>query len=108
MSKTECVINGLLHELDGCMFRDVTGDNKICEDCSYKYINGCLDRVLADAIKLLKDRSKEIHEWVHIWDAPDGSFKGKCDNCGFVHFFVEAHDGQYTFCPQCGEQKKEL
>jgi ribosomal protein S27AE len=63
---------------------------------------------------------KSVVGWKHIWDAPDGSFKGQCGNCGFIHFFIEGHDNQYSefihffkeghdnqykFCPQCGEQK---
>lgn len=48
---------------------------------------------------------KSVVGWKHIWDAPDGSFKGQCGNCGFIHFFMEGHDNQYKFCPQCGEQK---
>ncbi len=41
-------------------------------------------------------------EWIHLWDAPDGTYKGRCDKCGFVRFFIEGHDAQYKFCPQCG------
>ena len=62
-----------------------------------------------DAVDLLieykKSQDKTVNTWKHLWDAPDGSFKGRCENCGFVHFFVEGHDAQYRFCPQCGEQK---
>ena len=46
--------------------------------------------------------------WDHLWTAPDGTFKGRCDNCGFVHYFIGGHVTQYKFCPQCGEQKMEL
>jgi hypothetical protein len=54
---------------------------------------------------------KEIHddqetEWEHLWDAPDGTFKGRCKKCGFVHFFIERHDTQYKFCPECGREVK--
>ena len=60
-------------------------------------------------IKLLKEQEiEEPHPWDHLWTAPDGTFKGRCDNCGFVHFFIEGHVTQYKFCPQCGEQKMEL
>jgi len=27
---------------------------------------------------------------------------GMCSECGFTHRFIEAHTGQYTFCPACG------
>ena len=44
-------------------------------------------------------------KWEHLWDAPDGTFKGRCNTCGFVHYFIEGHDTQYHYCPQCGVKK---
>lgn len=41
-------------------------------------------------------------EWEHLWDAEDGTYKGRCRTCGFVHFFIEGHDAQYNYCPNCG------
>lgn len=43
--------------------------------------------------------------WEHLWDAPDGTFKGRCKKCSFVRVFIEGHDSQYKFCPQCGDRK---
>ena len=60
IDKLEMVINGLVHELDGCMFQSPSG--KMCWDCKYKEVNGCLDLVLSDAIKLIKEQQKEIEE----------------------------------------------
>ena len=88
-----------------------------CTDCPYKpdcYLDS--QEVMEDALFLLrkqheiieemrKSQDKTVNTWKHLWDAPDGSFKGRCESCGFVHFFVERHDSQYRFCPQCGEQK---
>lgn len=54
------------------------------------------------------NESDTWYPWDRIWTAPDGTFKGRCDNCGFVHYFIEGHVTQYKFCPQCGEQKSEL
>ena len=51
--------------------------------------------------EILKEQGTE---WEHLWDAPDGTFKGRCKKCGFVHFFIEGHDTQYKFCPECGRQ----
>ena len=48
---------------------------------------------------------KRFAGWKHLWDAPDKSFKGRCENCGFVHLYVEGHDAQYNYWPQCGEKK---
>lgn len=58
-------------------------------------------------LSMLKDQEiEEPHPWEHIWDAPDYTFKGRCRNCGFIHYFIQGHDAQYRFCPQCGEQKE--
>jgi hypothetical protein len=71
--------------------------------------------LFSDAIKRLKEYEsvepiKQIEEqkteWEHLWDAPDGTFKGRCKKCGFVHFFIEGRDGQYKFCPECGRAVK--
>ena len=64
-----------------------------------------IDSFCEDVITMLEEHGTE---WEHLWDAPDGTFKGRCKKCGFVHFFIEGHDTQYKFCPQCGEQKQEL
>ena len=84
------------------------------EDTPIKISLECIE----DILELLKEQDEEVrnayergiksNKWNHIWEAPDGSFKGRCENCGFVHFFIEGHDSQYRFCPQCGEQKQEL
>ena len=55
------------------------------------------------AEELLKEQETE---WEHLWDAPDGTFNGRCKKCGFVHFFIEGHDTQYKFCPECGRKVK--
>lgn len=59
--------------------------------------------IVEDTIGLLKEQEPE---WEHLWDAPDGTFKGRCKKCGYVHFFIEGHDKQYKFCPQCGRSVK--
>ena len=51
---------------------------------------------------------KSVMPWNVLGKLDDGTYKGKCGNCGFVHYFIEGHDAQYRFCPQCGEQKREL
>lgn len=62
-----------------------------------------MPKTIDDAIALLKEQETE---WEHLWDAPDGTFKGRCKKCGFVHFFIEGHDTQYKFCPECGKVVK--
>ena len=81
---------------NGCMG---SSESTMCNPCPYDGKCGeCLE-------EMRESQDKTVNTWKHLWDAPDGSFKGRCENCGFVHFFVEGHDSQYRFCPQCGEQK---
>ena len=74
-----------------------------CRDCSkykkYQPLVICMEELLMDVHSLLKEQETE---WEHLWDAPDGTFKGRCKKCGFVNFFIEGHDTQYKFCPMCG------
>lgn len=66
--------------------------------------------IVDDALALLKEQEveKPVMPWNVLGRLDDGTYKGKCGNCGFVHYFIEGHDAQYKFCPQCGEQKQEL
>ena len=41
-------------------------------------------------------------QWEHLWDSENGTYKGRCTNCGFIHFFIDGHDAQYQYCPNCG------
>ena len=79
----------------------------LCSSCPYHDDdvddNNCQESLCADALELLKEQETE---WEHLWDAPDGTYKGRCKKCGFVHFFIENHDGQYRFCPSCGKAVK--
>ena len=52
-----------------------------------------------------KDCPKRPPKWKHLWDAPDGTYQRRCESCGFAHLFINGHDAQYKFCPQCGERK---
>ena len=93
MIDREKVIKGL----ETCKSTD-----KTCSDCPY---NGevCTTSLCDDVLTLLKEQETE---WEHLWDAPDGTFKGRCKKCGFVHFFIEGHAAQYKFCPECGRSVK--
>jgi len=64
-----------------------------------EYTDDELKMFAHDAIVLLKEQETE---WEKIWEAPDGTYKGRCKRCGFVHIFIENHDLQYNFCPSCG------
>ena len=100
--------------------------NRICPNCKnpnymvslgdfakvYKYkcmnCNGYFNDIDFEKEPLEECVSDCFEPWDVLWKAPDGTFKGRCDNCGFVHVFIEGHATQYKFCPQCGEQKQEL
>lgn len=73
------------------------GINNAYNDCTR------LDSLSCMIDELLEERGTE---WEHLWDAPDGTFKGRCKKCGFVHLFAEGHDAQYKFCPECGKAVK--
>jgi len=61
------------------------------------------------AIALLKDQEAK---WIHREDLDFkdklgcNHFHGMCENCGFIHDFIDAHTGQYKYCPQCGRSVK--
>lgn len=74
---------------------DKNTESTFCNPCPYE---GNCEECMSDCFE----------PWDVLWKAPDGTFKGRCDNCGFVHVFIEGHITQYKFCPQCGEQKQEL
>ena len=61
--------------------------------------------VMSKAEEIIHLIKLKYRAWEHLWDAPDGSFKAKCKTCGFTTYFIEGHDAQYKYCPQCGEQK---
>ena len=72
-----------------------------CSKCQYVDEKNCNLAMVSDALKLLKEKS-QVAKWDHLSDASDKSFKGRCSQCGFIHYFIEGHDSQYNFCPQCG------
>jgi hypothetical protein len=84
--------------------------NKLnCDKCPYDYNgrgnekNECTAELATDVLSLLQCQETE---WEHLWDAPDGTYKGRCKKCGYVHFFIGGHDIQYKFCPECGRAAK--
>ena len=70
----------------------------MCNPCPY-------DGNCQECREDMEQDEKVVIPWEHLWDAPDYTFKGRCKNCGFIHYFIQGHDAQYRFCPQCGEQK---
>lgn len=47
-------------------------------------------------------RHLPVDQWERIWNTPDGTYKGRCVKCGFIHVFIVGHDAQYNYCPNCG------
>ena len=80
--------------------KTVNAVKELNEDAPIKISLECVE----DILELLKEQETE---WEHLWDAPDGTFKGRCKKCGFVHFFIEGHGEQYKFCPECGRAVKQ-
>jgi ribulose bisphosphate carboxylase small subunit len=46
-----------------------------------------------------KQEPKTGH-WVGIDEYPHEDYE--CDNCGFIHTFIDGHTAQYNYCPNCG------
>lgn len=54
---------------------------------------------LVDKIRSLPSAEAVQGEWKRV---PTRTYKGECTNCGFRHIFMDGHDSQYRFCPNCG------
>lgn len=66
-----------------------------------------------EEIKWLRGMLKEQEtKWIHREDLDFkdklgcNHFHGMCENCGFIHDFIDDHTGQYKYCPQCGRVVK--
>ncbi len=60
-----------------------------------------------DVLKWLEQQPKTGH-WIHREDM-DYLDKNKvmhlhfmCQDCGFIHDFIDGHTAQYKYCPSCG------
>lgn len=78
----------------------------LCEDIKEMSCDKGRDlQIIGKAEEIIHEIRLKNCGWEHLWDAPDGTYKGRCRRCGFVNVFVEGHDAQYIYCPQCGDQK---
>ena len=103
MTQTEMLEDFAFQEFDACIEKHV----KKVKNVLYTIVGHAYNEGYKEGVKQVK--STEVEKLVMPWNVlgklDDGTYKGKCGNCGFVHYFIEGHDAQYKFCPQCGEQK---
>ena len=83
---------------------DITYCVMECEGCYRSAKEAGIGIPYAD---LSKDELCPGMGWERIWEAEDGTYKGRCASCGFTHLFIEGHDSQYKYCPSCGRKMKE-
>ena len=72
--------------------------------------------VRLEALRLENERLKAKppkSAWIHRADIDYKDkngvvhFHGMCENCGFIHDFLDEHTGQYKFCPECGSKNEQ-
>ena len=81
-----------------------TNDKEWCEDnCHYSSIQAECLRHLYEADNGGADAEAVQGEWKRV---ETRTYKGECTNCGFRHIFMDGHDSQYRFCPNCGARMK--
>ena len=58
------------------------------------------------SIKALEQELKTgTGHWVGMGEYPYEVYE--CDNCGFIHTFIEGPTAQYNYCPRCGAKMEE-
>jgi hypothetical protein len=81
---------------------------KWCTDCKeYDQEKHCCHRyskVIKDTVAEIRQELKTGH-WVGIDEYPHEDYE--CDNCGFIHTFIDGHTAQYNYCPNCGAKMVE-
>jgi uncharacterized paraquat-inducible protein A len=81
---------------------------KWCTDCKeYDQEKHCCHRyskVVKDTVAEIRQELKTGH-WVGIDEYPHEDYE--CDNCGFIHTFIDGHTAQYNYCPNCGAKMVE-
>ena len=90
-------------EFDSCIEKHA----KKVKNSLYSLVGYAYNEGYKEGLKEVKSTEveKQVMPWNVLGKLDDGTYKGKCGNCGFVHYFIEGHDTQYKFCPQCGERK---
>lgn len=103
MTQTEMLEDFASREFDACVEKHA----KKVKNVLYAIVGHAYNEGYKEGMKQVKSTEveKSVMPWNVLGKLDDGTYKGKCENCGYVHYFIEGHDGQYRFCPQCGEQK---
>ena len=106
MKQNEMLETYAFQEFDTCIEKYA----KKVKNVLYTIVGYAYNEGYKEGVKQIKSMEieKPVMPWNVLGKLLDGTYKGKCGNCGFVHYFIEGHDAQYKFCPQCGEQKMEL
>ena len=104
MTQYEMMEDYAFRQFDACVEKHAGKiKNALCTIIGHAYNEGYREgQKHPNAVEI----EKHPEPWNLIWAAPDGSRKQECRNCGFTHVFIQGHDAQYKFCPQCGEQKQ--
>ena len=103
MTQTEMLEDFAFQEFDACIEKHA----KKVKNVLYTIVGHAYNEGYKEGVKQVKSTEieKSVMPWNVLGKLDDGTYKGKCGNCGFVHYFIAGHDAQYRFCPQCGEQK---
>ena len=104
MTQTEMLEDFAFQEFDACIAKHA----KKVKNVLYTIVGHAYNEGYKEGIKQVKSTEieKPVIPWNVLGKLPDGTYKGRCGNCGFVQYFIEGHDAQYRFCPQCGERKE--
>lgn len=56
----------------------------------------------ADVVKVRHGNWIHREDFDYVDNKNAKHWHGMCDQCGFIHDFLDCHTGQYNYCPHCG------